>query len=103
VDPQSRENLLLAVREIAERGTTIVFTTHYIEEAERVCDRLAIVDGGRVIACGTSDELLATVGLGEVVALRGVVLDEADPRSRRGSSISHISPRWRGRWTASRI
>jgi len=49
-----RENLLLAVREIAREGTTIVYTTHYIEEAERVCDRLAIVDGGRVIARGTA-------------------------------------------------
>jgi len=83
VDPQSRENLLLAVREISEKGTTIVITTHYIEEAERVCDRLAIVDAGRIIACGTGDDLLATVGLGEVVALRGVLLDEADPSLRR--------------------
>jgi ABC-2 type transport system ATP-binding protein len=71
VDPQSRENLFDLVREVAAGGTTIVYTTHYIEEAERLCDRIAIVDRGRIAAVGTQQELLELVGMGQVIELRG--------------------------------
>jgi len=67
VDPQSRERLLEVVREIAASGTTVVYTTHYMEEAQRLCERLAIMDQGRVIAHGTLQELLDIVGPGQVV------------------------------------
>lgn len=59
VDPQSREKLLHVVNEIAVNGATVVYTTHYMEEAERLCDRIAIIDQGRVIAMGNLQELLA--------------------------------------------
>jgi len=71
VDPQSREKLFEVVREIAEAGTTIVYTTHYIEEAERLCDRIAILDEGRIAAVGTLRELLGALGMGEIIELRG--------------------------------
>src|SRR5258708_33927856 len=56
VDPQSRVRLLDLVREQAKAGAAVVYTTHYMEEAESLCDRLAIVDGGRVIAHGSLAE-----------------------------------------------
>src|SRR6516164_4698906 len=59
VDPQSRAHIFDAVRELRARGTTMVYTTHYLEEAENLCDRIAIIDDGRVVACGTVNELLA--------------------------------------------
>jgi ABC-2 type transport system ATP-binding protein len=75
VDPQSRENLFEVVREIAAAGTTIVYTTHYIEEAERLCDRIAILDEGRIAAVGTQRELLGMIGMGEVIEIRGPAVD----------------------------
>ena len=62
VDPQSRVRLIDLVRAEAAEGNTVLYTTHYMEEAEQLCDRLAIVDGGRVIASGTLDELRAMMG-----------------------------------------
>jgi ABC-2 type transport system ATP-binding protein len=61
VDPQSRESLFDTVKRLAAEGTTIVYTTHYMEEAERLCDRIAILDTGRIIALGTQAELLELV------------------------------------------
>jgi ABC-2 type transport system ATP-binding protein len=71
VDPQSRENILRGIQDIAARGTTVLYTTHYMEEAERLCDRIAIMDEGRVIEIGTLEELLHIVGIGEVVEIHG--------------------------------
>ena len=71
VDPQSRENLFEVIRQIAAAGTTIVYTTHYIEEAERLCDRIAILDEGRIAAVGTQQELLGMIGMGEIIEIRG--------------------------------
>jgi len=75
VDPQSREKLFEVIREIASAGTTIVYTTHYMEEAERLCDRIAILDEGLVAAVGTQHELLGMVGMGQVIELRGPAID----------------------------
>ncbi|AHF04325.1 ABC transporter ATP-binding protein [Marichromatium purpuratum 984] len=58
LDPQSRRNFWRLIERVRARGTTIVLTTHYMEEAERLCDRIAIVDHGRVIAEGTPAALL---------------------------------------------
>jgi ABC-2 type transport system ATP-binding protein len=74
VDPQSRENLFEVVRQIAAAGTTIIYTTHYIEEAERLCDRIAILDEGRIAAVGTLQELLGLIGIGDVIEIRSAAL-----------------------------
>lgn len=62
VDPQSRNALFDNVEGLRAQGRTVVYTTHYMEEVERLCDRIAIVDHGRVLAIGTLAELLAAHG-----------------------------------------
>jgi ABC-2 type transport system ATP-binding protein len=61
IDPQSRNHILESVKQIAKEGTTVVYTTHYMEEVEAVCDRIEIMDTGRVIAEGTLEELVGNV------------------------------------------
>ena len=58
VDPQSRNRIFEMIEKLHEEGTAIIYTTHYMEEAERLCDRVAIVDHGRIIALGTNEELV---------------------------------------------
>ena len=70
LDPRIRAELLDLIAGLRERGrTTILLTTHYLDEAERLCDRIAIVDGGRIVACDTPANLLAALGA-EVLELR---------------------------------
>jgi ABC-2 type transport system ATP-binding protein len=71
VDPQSRVRLLDLVREQAKSGTAVVYTTHYMEEAEELCDRIAIVDHGKLLAIGTLAELRALVAEKDLVRLSG--------------------------------
>jgi ABC-2 type transport system ATP-binding protein len=59
VDPQSRNRIFEMIEALRDAGTAIVYTTHYMEEAERLCDRIAIIDHGRIIAEGTKEELVA--------------------------------------------
>jgi ABC-2 type transport system ATP-binding protein len=72
VDPQSRARLFAMVRQLRERGIAVVYTTHYMEEAERLCDRVAIMDEGRIIAMGRLDALLREADGAEVITLRGL-------------------------------
>jgi ABC-2 type transport system ATP-binding protein len=58
VDPQSRNRIFEMIEAIRDQGTSIIYTTHYMEEAERLCDRIAIVDHGKIIALGASDDLI---------------------------------------------
>jgi ABC-2 type transport system ATP-binding protein len=67
LDPYSRRQIWALVEAMRSAGTTVVLTTHYMDEAERLCDRLAIVDGGVVIAEGTPQQLIASLGGGTVV------------------------------------
>jgi ABC-2 type transport system ATP-binding protein len=69
VDPQSRNAILESVEHLATEGMAVLYTTHYMEEAERLCDRIAIVDEGRIVAEGTRPELVATIGSQDVVRL----------------------------------
>ena len=62
VDPQSRNKIFESIEALHRDGRTIIYTTHYMEEAERLCDRIAIVDAGKLLALGTLNELLATHG-----------------------------------------
>jgi ABC-2 type transport system ATP-binding protein len=71
VDPQSREHLFELVREEKAKGTCVLYTTHYMEEAEKLCDELAIIDRGRIIASGTLEELRAEFGGNDIIQLSG--------------------------------
>jgi ABC-2 type transport system ATP-binding protein len=71
VDPQSRVRLLDMVRDQARSGVTVLYTTHYMEEAESICDRIAIMDHGRILAEGTLAELRGQVGERDVVRMSG--------------------------------
>ncbi len=67
LDPQARRHLWDLVERLKQAGRTIILTTHYMDEAEQLCDRVAIMDHGRVIALGTPKELIATVGGEDIV------------------------------------
>ncbi len=69
VDPQSRNAILTSVEALSAEGMGILYTTHYMEEAERLCDRVGIIDEGRIIAEGTRPELVALVGGVDKVSL----------------------------------
>jgi len=101
LDPQARRHLWDLVDELKQAGRTIILTTHYMDEAERLCDRVAIMDHGKVIALGTPKELIALVG-GEnivefaVVESHGSQVSESRPgpqrRGTRGTRIYCGSP-----------
>ena len=65
VDPQSRNAILDGIKRLNEHGATILYTSHYMEEVEQLCHRIVIMDRGRQVASGTSDELKAMIGTGE--------------------------------------
>lgn len=69
IDPQSRRNILDAVKELNSRGMTVLYTTHYMEEAAELSDRIGIIDHGELIALGTQKELTHMVGEREVLRL----------------------------------
>jgi ABC-2 type transport system ATP-binding protein len=72
VDPQSREEILTLVRNLRDDGKSIIYTTHYMEEAEGLCDELAIIEQGKLVAIGTLDALLRDVDFPEIIELRGL-------------------------------
>ncbi|MGB0065467.1 MAG: ABC transporter ATP-binding protein [Terracidiphilus sp.] len=76
LDPQARRHLWDLVERLKLAGRTIILTTHYMDEAERLCDRVAIMDHGRVIALGTPKELIATLGGEDIVEF---ALGSSDP------------------------
>jgi ABC-2 type transport system ATP-binding protein len=82
LDPQSRRQLWEIIRRFRAAGGTVLLTTHYMEEAERLCDRVAIMDHGKVIALGTPSELIASLGAEHVIEFAlsdGVPEDLMDP------------------------
>ncbi len=76
VDPQSRARLFDLVEALRDEGACVLYTTHYMEEAERLCDSLAIIDHGKIIAKGTVDELKAQLGARDALQLSGTFPDE---------------------------
>lgn len=75
IDPQSRNFILDKIKESNKRGATVIYTSHYMEEVEAICTRIAIMDNGKVIACGTSEELKRLVdGDNEHITLEEVFL-----------------------------
>ena len=85
LDPQSRRQLWEVIGRFRAAGGTVLLTTHYMEEAERLCDRVAIMDHGKVIACGTPRSLIASLGAEHVVEFA-----LADGAGRPGGSPSAI-------------
>jgi len=85
LDPRSRNQVWDIVREIASSGTTVLLTTQYLEEADRLAERLAVIDHGRVIAEGTSRELKASVG-GSALHVR------VHPPSQREAAAAALAP-----------
>lgn len=76
VDPQSRNKILEGILELNRQGTTIIYTSHYMEEVEQICSRIAIMDHGRCIASGTKEELKNMIKTGETITIEAVVLSE---------------------------
>jgi len=79
LDPQSRRQLWELIEEVKRAGRTVVITTHYMEEAERLCDRVAIVDHGQVIALGRPRDLVASLGAQHIIEFS---VGEDQPSSR---------------------
>ena len=69
VDPQSRNNILDGIKKLRDAGATIVYTTHYMEEAEILCDRIIILDKGKILATGTTDELKKLANIEEKITI----------------------------------
>lgn len=69
VDPQSRNNILDGIKTLRDQGATIVYTTHYMEEVELLCDRVIIIDKGQILASGTNDELKSLANMEEKVTI----------------------------------
>jgi lipooligosaccharide transport system ATP-binding protein len=78
LDPQARHMLWERLYRLKQQGTTLVLTTHYMDEAEQLCDRLVIMDGGRIVAEGSPRELVAAHATREVVELRFTRVEEQE-------------------------
>ena len=74
IDPQSRNNIYETIEGLREKGITILYTTHYMEEADRLCDRIAIMDGGQIIRMDKPRQLKSEIGSPDQVTLEDVFL-----------------------------
>ena len=88
VDPQSRNKILEGIQKLNAQGSTIIYTSHYMEEIEQICTRIAIMDHGRVIASGTSEELKKMIKTGETITVEEILLEEKHLRDIR--SLPHV-------------
>lgn len=88
VDAQSRNFILEGVKKMKENGTTVIYTTHYLEEAEDLCDRLVIMDGGRNVAQGTLSELQKSISTQETVTIS--FIDQTEGLKEKLEDIPHV-------------
>lgn len=77
VDPQSRNNILEGIQKLNQNGATIIYTSHYMEEVEQICTRIAIMDKGKNLAIGTPEELKLMIKSGETIMVEAMGLTEA--------------------------
>ena len=92
IDPQSRNHILESVKQIAAEGTTIIYTTHYMEEVQAISNRIAIMDTGRVIAEGTIDELVGRISHEDTIRLTAAVASSALTEDIRAiSGVKNVS------------
>jgi linearmycin/streptolysin S transport system ATP-binding protein len=82
IDPQSRNNIYETIEGLRDKGMTILYTTHYMGEADRLCHRVAIIDGGKIVALDTPYHLKAQIGPPEQVSLEDVFLKLTGRRLR---------------------
>lgn len=76
VDPQSRNNILEGIQKLNKEGATIVYTSHYMEEVEQICTNISIMDKGKVIATGSSEELKGMINCGETITVETFKIEE---------------------------
>jgi len=95
LDPQARRSLWDLVRDIRQQGTTVVITTHYMEEAQALCDRVAIVDGGRIVALDSPERLIE--GLEAPFNLRLRLSGSVDPACLAVSGVGRVTVDGEGR------
>ena len=88
VDPQSRNKILEGIQKLNRQGSTIIYTSHYMEEVEQICTRIAIMDHGRSIAVGTKEELKNMIKTGETITIEAVALEEQHLQAIR--RIPHV-------------
>ena len=88
VDPQSRNKILEGIQKLNAQGSTIIYTSHYMEEVEQICTRIAIMDHGRVIASGTSEEVNKMIKTGETITVEAIFLEERHLQDIR--SLPHV-------------
>ena len=98
VDPQSRSAILQGIRRLNERGATIIYTSHYMEEVEELCRRIVIMDCGRQVAAGTADELKAMIGTGERIRIE--VVDPIPPGEGALESLRRLEHVRAASWQA---
>ncbi len=76
VDPQSRNKILTGIQDLNQAGATIIYTSHYMEEVEQICTRVAIIDHGSCRAIGTTEELKGMIKTGETITIEAIALDD---------------------------
>lgn len=91
IDPQARNAILDIIRDIARQGTTILFTTHHLEEAEKLCDRIAIMDHGQLLQTGSVEDLAKVAGDRDVITLRGRFSAKQLQQSLEHEPVSFLS------------
>jgi ABC-2 type transport system ATP-binding protein len=91
VDPQSRNRILEGIVELNRKGATIIYTSHYMEEVEQICTRIAIMDKGKNIALGTSDELKSMIRNSETIKIHIPALEDSMLEEIRGFEHLHLA------------
>jgi len=89
VDPQSRNKILEGIKELNKQGATIIYTSHYMEEVEQICTRIAIIDKGKNVAIGTNDELKALIPTSEIIRIE--ILDFDTTKLSDIKELPHVT------------
>ncbi|UCF05487.1 MAG: ABC transporter ATP-binding protein [bacterium] len=90
IDPQARINILGIIKSEVSQGKTVIYTTHYLEEAENLCERIAIIDDGEIKAEGTLGELTQLVGEKDLVTINGTFTSDQARNFLEGVAVDHL-------------